>query len=808
MLFVRILWIISGRLARRCCLAGLAVLLLGPGSSLGQIPVPFSRIAPPGFGDPENSYSWSMAWFNGNLYVGTARAFPCVEQATLAYYFPNLAPYVGLLNPPGVECPGNVYENDLRAEIWRYSPMTGNWTMVFRSELIANPIVPGGQVARDIGYRDMQVFTEPSGGQALYIVGCTAREFNPGLPPPRILRMTIGPDPTTGLISEVFQPIPQDPGTFLAGLNAVTYRATAVYNGRFYVTASPSLIGDGYLLVSETPWLGNNAFRQVTPSNLSVYELSVFNNQLYIGAGDTHDGYSVWRTDASGDPFYNLTPVVVGGAGRGAAMTSVVSMYPFQDQLYVGSAGWFNSLLPSSELIRINPDDSWQVVAGNPRLTSQGLLFPISGLPDGFGNPFNAHIWRMSSAGHTLFAGTNDDSWSLIGSPLAPFFSTEFGFDLFTSRDGASWSQATRNGYGNPYTFGIRCLVPSPSGMFLGSVNYAEGTEVMLDPSNRTIEIRSSIIHQAASPSVGPAGPSGGHSIPVHPSLVTPFSVHPLHAPPLRSVAAVGEEPPLADQPAAPSLLDVDDVGGSVVLSWEPSPGAVRYRIFRSDFRRTDIGFLLGLGRPPGKDEPIPRDARPGPGVFELPGPFRPIATTSVPSFQDRTIRPGKTYAYQVQAEDGRGRASDPSNRATFPTFDLPATFVQARNVLAGRRDPRRAPAEAPRELVDLLDEARKATASGDLDVARDRLVTLLARVRRNEGRRLDAAALDEAGRLLERLGRRIELVRARVLTRENLERRETPPIVAPPPAPARRSPAQRAPARRRRTIVSTPIGR
>src|SRR5579875_3839386 len=67
----------------------LALLLLTTRPGFGwQDPAPlsFARIDKPGFGDPQNSFSWSMAWFGGKLYVGTNRDFLCVEKATAAYY--------------------------------------------------------------------------------------------------------------------------------------------------------------------------------------------------------------------------------------------------------------------------------------------------------------------------------------------------------------------------------------------------------------------------------------------------------------------------------------------------------------------------------------------------------------------------------------------------------------------------------------------------------------------------------------------------------------------------------------------------
>jgi hypothetical protein len=75
-----------------------------------------------------------------------------------------------------------------------------------------------------------------------------------------------------------------------------------------------------------------------------------FNNFLYIGAGNEEDGYSVWKTAATGSPPYNFTPIVTNGTGRGRAVLSVVSMDPFKGQLYVGSNGWPSSGLFPEQL--------------------------------------------------------------------------------------------------------------------------------------------------------------------------------------------------------------------------------------------------------------------------------------------------------------------------------------------------------------------------------------------------------------------------------------------------------------------------
>ena len=45
------------------------------------------------------------------------------------------------------------------------------------------------------------------------------------------------------------------------------------------------------------------------------------------------------------------------------------------------------------------------------------------------------------------------------------------GFDLYRSFDGENWVPVTNNGMGNPYNMGLRTLVSTPHGLFLGTAN-------------------------------------------------------------------------------------------------------------------------------------------------------------------------------------------------------------------------------------------------------------------------------------------------------------------------------------------------
>lgn len=453
-----------------------AVLAVGVTASTATARGDLSRmpaVAQHGFGDKQNSYAWSMAWFKGALYVGTARSALCVERATIEYYLPE-GPYYTTHPAAGVSCPPTISQADLRAEIWRYGPRTRRWALVYRSPTIPNPAAPGRRIARDIGYRGMVVVPLSRGRSALAVAGVTADEFIPKLArryPPRILMTTDGSH---------FRAIRGGPGvirTTLGPQRPIGFRAMQVLGRTLYVTASAGLTGDGVVLRVTHLTGASPRFRQVSPARLAVFELKTFNGRLYAGTGDSTTGYGVWQ--AGGGRSLRWTPVVTGGAGRGSVVTSVVSMQTYRGRLYVGASGWATSVFPVSELIRIARDGRWDVVVGAARAVNGTVKAPVSHLGDGFGNPFNAHFWRMAVYRGALLLGTNDWSSSLSGLPIVTAqVRSEFGFDLYGTCNGSDWWRATRNGFGRPHDYGLRVMVASPRGLFLGTANLVQGTTI------------------------------------------------------------------------------------------------------------------------------------------------------------------------------------------------------------------------------------------------------------------------------------------------------------------------------------------
>lgn len=462
-------------LVLRVLIGGVVLLALGlcisrggqAASGLPLLPRNFTLAAPQGFGDRQNSWPWSMIWWQGKLYIGTNRSQLCFQAASNAYAFPWMS-YPP--DDPDVECAAEPEDLELQAEIWRWTPETDTWERVYQSlNDIEIPDHPGKYVARDVGYRYMAVFNEVDGTEALYVSGVSARSYIKGIPPPRILRSTDG---------VTFEPIPQDPGTFLGDLDTLdgidmnSFRALTVYKGRLYATVG-RIYGNGVVLEAENPAGGNDNFRQISPPGMTVFEMVPYNGFLYVGTTDLENGYSVLKTDASGEIPYSFIPIVTNGGFRQPRPSgSVLSMFVFKDRLYVGTDR-------PAELIRINPDDSWDLIVGTPRDTPDGRKEPLSGMGDGFDFWLNGHMWRMGEYDGWLYVGTWDMSTLSHAIPwLEPILGPHMGFDMYATWDGEHFTMVTRDGFGDIFNYGVRTLQDTPYGLFLGTANPYYGLQI------------------------------------------------------------------------------------------------------------------------------------------------------------------------------------------------------------------------------------------------------------------------------------------------------------------------------------------
>ena len=599
----------------------------------------FQQAAPRGFGDRNNSWAQSMIWWHNNLYVGTSRQSLCTSYYALNQYVginvsPSFANTYFTYPPvdPDISCPPDGADLSLQAEIWRWSPVTSSWTRVFQSPASLDnpgggsglPARPGKKVPYEITIRGFAPYTEADGTEALYAMGVNSTIVwdRTKLPPPRILRTTDGNN---------FTAIPQTPGTFLYDLpfnpDHSSFRSAVSYGGKLFALCGPAF-GQGALIASANPSAGNDTWFLAGPAGIQFYEVAVFNGWLYLGGFDPTGGYAVYKTQALGAPPYALTTVIPSGAYLPTnPSASVVSMHVYFGRLFVGTATF-------TEIVRINPDDTWDLVVGAPRLAPApggGTEYknPISNLDAGFGHTLNDHAWQMDDPYRFLYVGTYNASTASRLQPInGPALLHNMGAHLYQTPDSWYYTPITTTGfatnspisntaYASPYDphggifdFGIRSMASTPYGAFLGTTNDYYGLEIF---------------------------------------------------------RATKRPSPLVDPP---NRLEVEPGNtGSAILSWTTSTYAKTYQIWRAErtliLVRDSVNFE-GNNSVTGNKIPDVQV-----------GPYTQIGVSSTTTFVDTSVQPGKRYMYYVAGVGAQGFVSDPSSLTSFPLLLPSITFSQ-----------------------------------------------------------------------------------------------------------------------------------
>ncbi len=446
----------------------------------------FRKIAANGFGDPYNSYPHSMAWFQDHLYVGTTRANLANRAKQVTSNTPDR---VGDIWP--VRIPKNYFDNDLRAEIWRYNPPNDKWKKVFTSSTLKG--IDGYDVPLSIGFRCMTSFQGLNDiSPALYVPTWGTHQS----PKSIMLRSVDGAS-----FEECAEIDPGSPYEKPRGL-----RGLVSYKNRLFASPvvgqqrlEPNLARFMAVLVSSEPDRGKWQLACEPhfgdPNNLSVFHMTTYNGLLYAGTLNVNEGFQIWKTDAEGEPPFHWKKVITNGAYRGKLNQMAMTLTPFNGQLYVGSAiqncgfDFDNNIGPASpELIRINPDDSWDLIVGDTRFTPSGLKSPLSGLGPGFGSPFAGYIWSMCEHDGWLYTGTavwtvflryagRHDKWperirkKLSANNIERLIQKSGGCDLWRTRDGSHWIPVTQNGFDNCFNIGFRTMASTPYGLSIGAAN-------------------------------------------------------------------------------------------------------------------------------------------------------------------------------------------------------------------------------------------------------------------------------------------------------------------------------------------------
>ncbi len=458
-------------------------------------------------GSFRNDYAWGHSLFNGSYYQGTARDVGC-------YLTPS--------DPPDPLCPavGATPGVNQRAEIWRYTPVAGQphqgtWTRVYVS-----PAMTGvANSARDVGYRAMNVCSVPSTAAPRLWIGT----FGMG---GRVISTTNG---TTYSLASIN-------GLGLVNLGSGTadlgYRGLQCFANQLFIapsgrqvnplTAAQEFDADlpyrPVVLANTNPTSQLSAWRIVAntrthatlgdPGNDGVFEMLQWNNRLYIGVWNRVTGFEVWRTDGTagggtGCPTTGQctwTKIIDNGGGRpltnGVVRSAGVSAFKiFDGFLYAGISDAAAVNPQPTEVIRILPNDQWELVVGERRTlanmtnvgnfncfttasTPAGSCDPVSGLGHGFGiagstsaspqvpSPTtqgrSRYVWRFEVYGDRLYAGNLDISGNSNTTGPAGF--DLWRSDLGSATGGNTWSVVNDTGFGNSGAYGVRSMVTVPGG--------------------------------------------------------------------------------------------------------------------------------------------------------------------------------------------------------------------------------------------------------------------------------------------------------------------------------------------------------
>ncbi len=442
--------------------------------------VSYRLISKNGFGNGWNAYPHSMEWFKGELFVGVTRANLCMIKMHKAH----------TLKPWPIKCPKDVWDiKDRQVEIWAYDPLRDKWRMAYRSPLVLGR--EGTEVTRDIGYRAMAVFEPGDGRQVL----CVATWAPKKAKDPGILSTEDGK-------SFTFTPLMED-----GKVN--TFRSLVSFKGKLYIapTGRFSNFGwDGKPCASEFPvvletgdpltgkWIEVSEYGFGDQTNLSIYELYAYNGFLYAGTFNPDTGAQLWKTDGEGRPPYRWKKILENGAHRGNLNEMIMSMCGLNGDLFVGTGiqnGGFDYdhiIGPASaEIIRVHPDDSWDLVVGEQRNTPDGFKIPQSGYDAGFGRIYNGYMWKMAAYMGHIYAGTLNwcsmlpfldlskmpyaKKMNICRTGIDKMMENFAGCHLWRSKNGSDWEAVTQHGFGNPYNQGVRTLTSTPHGLFIGVSN-------------------------------------------------------------------------------------------------------------------------------------------------------------------------------------------------------------------------------------------------------------------------------------------------------------------------------------------------
>lgn len=425
----------------------------------------FVCIGQEGLGNTANTIAHSMAFFKGCIYVGTtnpASAGPD-DSPRIMRYRPDAKEWQEVYRPPLVKADARATARDVQVS---------SHTNQLGGLLQRKKKTHDSRVTRDRGYRGMTVFKGKSDSEpVLYVT-------------------TLSPWGSLFLRSEDGEhfEVVSEPG--LGNSEILSFRGLTIHQGKLFAAPAGTTNDDFMdrnfspevtIYVSDDP--ANGHWQLAVPPNFGdpdngvIYSLAAANGFIYAGTGNAQRGFQIWKTQAQGTPPFDWQSVLIDGAYRYNFNMATAAMVEFKGALYVGGGipgfGYdkTNDVGPAAaELIRIFPDNCWDLIFGTPRFTPDGFKVPLAAMGPGFDDPFNSVVWSMAVHRDVLYLGTHQ--WEPFQSLKNKDGNLRGGYQLWSSKDGEEWNPITLNAFGNPFATGLRTLLSTPYGLVAGTSNY------------------------------------------------------------------------------------------------------------------------------------------------------------------------------------------------------------------------------------------------------------------------------------------------------------------------------------------------
>lgn len=201
--------------------------------------------------------------------------------------------------------------------------------------------------------------------------------------------------------------------------------------------------------------------------NTSISSMAEFNDSLYVATLNPTSGFQLWCTSDEGDEPYAWQQVISQGALRYTLNQAVISMTVFDGALYLGtgSPDTNDEYAEAAELIRVYPDNSWDIVVGSPRFSPYGLKVPMAAMGPGFDNRDNIAITAMAAHEGRLYVTTCNTAHSNNLQSDNDY--------LWSSADGEEWSAVATGAPESMNSMTVRAIIATPKSLLLATAKSA-----------------------------------------------------------------------------------------------------------------------------------------------------------------------------------------------------------------------------------------------------------------------------------------------------------------------------------------------